>query len=71
MLTYTLKRLLQGVVTVWFIATVTFFAMHALPGNPLESEKGMSETIRANLDKKFGLDKPEYVQYFTYMFNMV
>ena len=33
---YTLKRLVQGVITVWFIATATFLAMHAVPGNPLD-----------------------------------
>lgn len=71
MLMYTLKRLLQGIITVWFIATTTFFAMHALPGDPLAGEKGMSETIHANLKKKFGLDKPRLVQYGIYMGNML
>ena len=34
-LAYILKRLVQGVITVWFIATATFVAMHAVPGDPL------------------------------------
>ena len=39
MLAYTLKRLIQGIVTVWFIATATFIAMHAVPGDPLANER--------------------------------
>ena len=31
---YTVKRLLQGIITVWFIASATFFAMHRVPGDP-------------------------------------
>jgi len=38
-LTYTLKRVLQGIVTVWFIATATFIAMHAVPGDPLANQR--------------------------------
>ena len=34
---YILKRLIQGVITVWFIATATFAAMHMVPGDPLLS----------------------------------
>ena len=71
MFIYTLKRLVQGVITVWFIATTTFFAMHELPGDPLADEKATSPTIRANLERKFGLDKPKAVQYVTYMGNML
>ena len=68
---YSLKRLLQGVVTVWFIATATFFAMHNIPGDPLLDEKELKEEIRANLERKYGLDKPVWQQYVIYMGNML
>ena len=71
MLRYTIKRLIQGVITVWFIATATFFAMHHMPGDPLSSEKAVSPEIRQNLEAKFGLDKPIYTQYFIYLGNMI
>lgn len=67
---YTLKRLIQGVITVWFIATATFFAMHAVPGDPLSSDKAMTETIRHNLEVKYGLNKPIGTQYIIYMDNL-
>jgi ABC-type dipeptide/oligopeptide/nickel transport system permease component len=71
MLNYILKRVLSGVVTVWFIATATFMAMHAVPGDPLSSDKQVSPEIRKNLEKKYGLDKPVITQYFIYLGNMI
>ena len=71
MLKYILKRVLSGVVTVWFIATATFMAMHAVPGDPLSSEKEVSPEIRKNLEIKYGLDKPVITQYFIYLGNML
>ena len=69
-LSYTLKRLLQGIVTVWFIATATFIAMHAVPGDPLLNDKAVSGQIRQNLEAKYGLDRPLGEQYVLYMTNM-
>ena len=71
MLRYTLKRLIQGIVTVWFIATATFLAMHSIPGDPLTSDKAVSEEIRKNLEAKYGLDKPLLEQYGIYLTNML
>jgi ABC-type dipeptide/oligopeptide/nickel transport system permease component len=68
---YTLKRLLQGVITVWFIATATFIGMHNVPGDPLSGERAANEAIRANLEARYGLDRPLTEQYFIYMRNML
>jgi ABC-type dipeptide/oligopeptide/nickel transport system permease component len=70
-LKYIVKRLLQGVVTVWFIATATFIAMHAVPGDPLRGERLANAQIRANLEARYGLDKPVLEQYTTYLGNML
>ncbi len=67
---YTGKRLIQGVITVWFIATATFGAMHLVPGDPLASDKAMAPEIRANLEAKYGLDKPVFQQYLIYLGNL-
>ena len=67
---YALKRLLQGIITVWFIATATFWAMHAVPGDPLTGDKALNEKIEANLRAKYGLDQPEWVQYGIFMRNL-
>lgn len=71
MLRYALRRLLQGVITVWFIATATFLAMHAVPGDPLAQNKATTAQIRANLAAKYGLDRPLHEQYGRYMVNML
>ena len=71
MLAYTLKRLLAGMITVWFIATATFMAMHMVPGDPLMNDKAVSAEIRKNLEVKYGLDKPVVEQYFIFMGNML
>jgi ABC-type dipeptide/oligopeptide/nickel transport system permease component len=66
-----MKRLLAGVVTVWFIATATFIAMHSVPGDPLMNDKAVTAEIRANLEKKYGLDKSGPEQYLIFMSNML
>ena len=71
MLVYTIKRLIAGVITVWFIATATFIAMHQVPGDPLMNDKAVSAEIRANLEQKYGLDKPVTEQYFIFLGNML
>jgi ABC-type dipeptide/oligopeptide/nickel transport system permease component len=71
LLAYTLKRLFQGVITVWFIATATFIAMHSVPGDPLMNDKAVSTEIRRNLERKYGLDKPVTEQYVIFMANML
>ncbi|MDB6060438.1 MAG: transporter [Verrucomicrobiaceae bacterium] len=68
---YILRRLLSGVVTIWFIATATFFAMHFVPGDPLSSERAMSPEIRKNLQIKYGLDQPLAHQYILFLRNML
>ncbi|WP_416908386.1 MAG: ABC transporter permease [Polymorphobacter sp.] len=68
---YTVSRLLQGLITVWFIATATFLAMHAVPGNPLSRDKALTPEIQANLEARYGLDKPLSTQYLIYMRNLV
>jgi ABC-type dipeptide/oligopeptide/nickel transport system permease component len=70
-LAYTAKRLLQGIITVWFIATATFVAMHAVPGDPLANNKATSEEVRKNLEERYGLNRPVIEQYGVYMGNLL
>jgi ABC-type dipeptide/oligopeptide/nickel transport system permease component len=71
MLIYIAKRLLSGVITIWFIATATFIGMHMVPGDPLLNDKAVTPEIRANLERAYGLDKPVPQQYLIYLGNMV
>lgn len=70
-LMYILKRVLLALLTVWVVITVTFFVMRAVPGGPFLGEKAISETAQAALEKKYGMDKPLFVQYLTYLKDVV
>ncbi|PLS16186.1 peptide ABC transporter permease [Bacillus sp. M6-12] len=69
--TYLVKRLLSAVVTLWFIVTLTFFLMHAIPGSPFNEERTTNETVQKNLEAHFNLDEPLIVQYGTYLKSIV
>lgn len=68
---YILKRLLLAAITIFVVATLTFFLMNAVPGGPYEAEKAISPQAKAALEAKFGLDQPLGKQYLTYMNNLL
>ena len=67
MLKYILKRILLAIVTIWAVATLTFFLMNMVPGGPFLSEKAISPQATAALEAKYPKDKPLWQQYLTYM----
>ncbi len=67
MVKYIVKRILLAIVTIWAVATLTFFLMNLVPGGPFLSEKAISPQATAALEAKYGLDKPMYQRYLTYM----
>ncbi len=71
MLRYVLKRIGYAVLTLFFLITICFFMMRALPGDPFIGDKTPSPTTMANMQAKYGLDKPPIVQYFIYIGNVL
>jgi oligopeptide transport system permease protein len=71
MLGYVLRRLFWMVPVLFFIATITFFLMHSVPGGPFTSEKARPPAVEEALRRKYGLDEPLWVQYRTYMWNLL
>ena len=67
MVKYIVKRILLAIVTIWAVATLTFFLMNLVPGGPFLSEKAISPQATAALEAKYGLDKPMFQRYLTYM----
>ena len=63
MLKYVLKRIISALVTIFFIITITFFLMKAIPGNPFAAEKMPNPEIEAAMMAKYGLDQPLWKQY--------
>lgn len=64
---YIVKRVLLAAVTIFAVATLTFFLMNLVPGGPFLSEKAVSPKAMAALEAKYGLDKPLSQQYLTYI----
>ncbi|MBW5447484.1 ABC transporter permease subunit [Cohnella sp. CFH 77786] len=72
MLSYTLRRLMYMVITLWIIVTLTFFLMKLLPGDPFGDAitKLPPESMQL-LIKQYGLDRPVWEQYLTYMGHVI
>jgi oligopeptide transport system permease protein len=70
LLRYIFKRLLTGIITIWAVITLTFFLVRLMPGGPFDGDK-ITPEIKANLEAKYGLDKPMGEQYKIYMTNLL
>ena len=64
---YIVKRVLLAVFTVFLVITITFFVMNAIPGGPFINEKMPSDEVLAQMEAKYGLDKPLFERYTTYL----
>ncbi len=62
-------RIVYTVLALWLLATVTFFLMQAMPGDPFLKPKALPESVEKNVRAKWGLDKPVVVQYLIYVKN--
>lgn len=67
MFVYVTKRLLEAGFVIWVIATLTFLMLRFLPGGPFDAEKQLPPEIKANIEAKYGLDKPLPEQYVNYL----
>lgn len=63
MIRYILKRVVAALITIWFIMTLTFVLMYAIPGSPISTEKVYDVALQQALEEKFGLNKPLHEQY--------
>ena len=68
---YILKRLVYSFLTIFLIVALTFFMMHALPGDPFSTGKAIDPQIMAALKEKYDLDKPVPQQFVKYCMNVL
>ncbi len=66
---YVARRVIYMLVTLFLIASLTFFISKMLPGTPFADPK-LTPRVRQQLFEKYGLDEPLYVQYAKYMVNV-
>lgn len=66
---YIIRRLVHSIIIIWGCATLVFFLMRAIPGDPIIQMLGPEYTPEAAdaLRDKLGLDEPVLIQYFRWM----
>lgn len=67
MFRFVARRLLQIIPVLFVIITATFFMVRFVPGGPFTTEKAIPPEIMRNLEAHYGLDKPLWRQYVTYL----
>jgi peptide/nickel transport system permease protein len=70
---FLITRVLLTIPMVFILATMVFFVMRVLPGDPINSTLGprVSEEQREIFRQQLGLDQPILVQYFDFLWRMV
>jgi len=64
-------RLLQLIPVLWILLTLTFFLSKAAPGGPFSAERQASPQVIQKLNEYYGLDKPVWEQYVSYLQRVV
>ena len=72
MITYIIRRLLIAIPVVFLIILAAFVLIQAVPGGPFDAvgDRPMPEHMRTILERRYGLDKPLYEQFFSYLGNL-
>jgi len=64
-------RLLQSLIVLVLVTTISFVIIHTAPGDPFSYESpNVSPAVRARLRHEFGYDRPLPVQYVRYLANV-
>ncbi|KJG13036.1 oligopeptide transporter permease [Photobacterium iliopiscarium] len=71
MIKFIAKRIFEAIPTLLVLITISFFLMRFAPGNPFTSDRPLPPEVLANIEAKYGLDKPVFDQYTTYLSNIV
>ncbi|WP_027632941.1 ABC transporter permease [Clostridium hydrogeniformans] len=72
MVRYTIRRFVEMILTLFIIATATFFLLAAVPGDPLtEKVEKLPPNIKEAMYKKYGYDKPVFERYLKTMQGIV
>ena len=69
---YIIRRLFWLVVVLFAISLITFALMHSIPGGPWDIDRPLSHLdpeLVESLNSKFGLDRPWWEQYGSFLWN--
>ncbi|WP_426517566.1 ABC transporter permease [Diaminobutyricibacter sp. McL0618] len=70
---YLVKRVLQAVLVLWGLATVVFFVLHLIPGDPVRAVLGgrASDSTIAHVRDQLGLNRPLFEQYVGFLNDII
>ncbi len=68
---YLMKKGAILLASLFIVTSMTFFLMHAIPGDPFVQDKAIPEEILKALQKHYGLDQPIIVQFGKYLKGIV
>lgn len=68
---YIIRRIFYLILTLFIVASVTFFLMKFLPGTPYSNQAKLQPSQIAIMNQKYGLNKPLWDQYLIYMGNLL
>lgn len=71
MLKFILKRLLQAIPVLLIVITVTFILVRLAPGGPFDQERAVSPHVLQQLNERYNLNAPLYIQYWDYLKNLL
>lgn len=67
MISLVVNRIVQSLLVLWFVATLTFLLLRLAPGGPFDSDRRLPPEVLANLEAKFHLNEPLLTQYGRYL----
>jgi oligopeptide transport system permease protein len=70
-MTWVFKKIVSAALTLFLLSTLTFFLIRVAPGGPFDSDHAWPPEIKANIDRKYGLDQPVTVQYAQWLKDVV
>lgn len=68
---FLVKKTIVLLASLFLVASLTFFLMQAVPGDPFTQEQAIPEEILRAMYHHYGLDQPWYVQYGKYLKGIV
>jgi oligopeptide transport system permease protein len=71
MLNFIIRRLGLAIPSLLILIIISFVLMHSAPGGPFTSEKPLPPIVLANIEAKYGLDKPLPIQIANYVWGIV
>lgn len=68
---FVVRRIFGLFPTLLVIITLSFLVIRLAPGSPFDEERKVAPEVKADLEAKYGFDKPMFLQYTNYLANII